>query len=70
MFIKNATDVKSVIDISLKDSDPSIVLHTFRNKLHKYLSVLTGNIRMVDIGINASSTLFRNLQIKYCLFSS
>ena len=31
MFIKNATDVKSVIDISLQDSDPSIVLHTFRN---------------------------------------
>ena len=31
MFIKNATDVKSVIDISLKDPDSSIVLHSFRD---------------------------------------
>ena len=29
-----------------------------------------GNFWMVDIGINAWSTLFLNLQIKYCLFSS
>ena len=29
-----------------------------------------GNFRMVDIGINSWSTLFLNLQIKYCLLSS
>jgi len=30
MFLKNAGEIKKLIDISLKDADPSIVLHTFR----------------------------------------
>ena len=38
--------------------------------LEQYSIFRAGNFRMVDIGINAWSTLFLNLQIKYCLFSS
>ena len=39
---------------------------------HVRVSLLTRaeNFRMVDIGINAQSTIFLNLQIKYCLFST
>ena len=42
--------------------------HRFRNI--QYLRNKTENFRMVDIRINAWSTLFLNLQIKYGLFSS
>ena len=35
-----------------------------------YTLIWAGNFRMMDIGINALSTLFFNLEIKYCLLSS
>ena len=47
--------------------------HRFRNIHHQniqYLRNRAENFRMVDIRINAWSTLFLNLQIKYGLFSS
>ncbi|XP_023319652.1 uncharacterized protein LOC111694846 [Eurytemora carolleeae] len=50
MFIKNATDVKSVIDISLKDSDPSIVLHTFRF-IKNFAKYLTEVVNVLKAGV-------------------
>ena len=61
--------VKCTVDIEF--SSLWLSAYTYKKKGLAFLYVYRAeNFRIVDIGINAWSTLFLNLQIKYCLFSS
>ena len=61
--------VKCTVDIEF--SSLWLSAYTYKKKGLAFLYVYSAeNFRIVDIGINAWSSLFFNLQIKYCLFSS
>ena len=58
-FIKNAPDVKKLIDISLQDSDSSVVLHTFRF-IKNFAKNLTSLVE-IELKMNESDSKVCNL---------
>jgi hypothetical protein len=59
IFLKEAPEVKKLIDLSLVDSDSSIVLHTFRLKFYLQNNFRTKFLRSVCTHFNVSFVCYR-----------